>query len=74
MNKLNIKKELMIEPSYKSIKEAMDNFWDMAKTIRKDLGKKGYYLDEYLSIIFKTLANLDLATAMPMIDSICWTI
>ena len=74
MNKLNIKKELMIEPSYKSIKESMDNFWNMAKTMRKDLGKKGYYLDEYLSIIFKTLANLDLTTATPMVDSICWNI
>ena len=74
MNKLNIKKELMIEPSYKSIKEAMDNFWNMAKAMRKDLGKNGYYLDEYLSIIFKTLANLDLTTAIPMVDSICWNV
>ena len=45
--------------SFKDIKNSIDNFWIIAKEIRHDLGENGYFLDEYLDIIFKILENMD---------------
>lgn len=74
MNIFKDQEGILLEPSYTSIQESMDRFWNLAKEIVGDLGPKGYYLDEYLSIIFETLSKVDLIALSDIINEICRSI
>ena len=43
----------------------------MAGEIKQELGESAYHLDRYLNVIFETLADMDLATALAVADKIC---
>ncbi len=49
----------------------INEFWKEASKIKSELGDKGYYLDRYLSVIFETIADLDLGTASSIADNLC---
>ncbi len=61
-------------PSCESITRDVSDFWKLCAELKLDLGKKGYYLDEYLSKIFETLARFDLVTVGEMASGICWRV
>ena len=42
------------------IKKAMEDFWKIIGEIRKELGDKSYYLDEYLSIILNSIGSANM--------------
>ena len=52
-------------------KKKQNEFWKEASKIKSELGDKGYYLDRYLSVIFETIADLDLGTASVVADNLC---
>ena len=58
------------KPNFISIQNHIDEFWNLSREIKNELGGKGYYLDEYLHLIFETLADIDLLTASCIADSI----
>lgn len=53
---------LFIGPSYEYITKYAHDFWKLSGEIRKDLGERGYYLDQYLSEVIEALARIDLVT------------
>ena len=59
------------KPNFMSIRANMNEFWKEASKIKSELGDKGYYLDKYLSVIFETIADLDLGTASSIADNLC---
>ena len=61
-------------PSCESITRGINDFWKLCAGLKSDLGKKGYYLDEYLSKIFEVLARFDLVTIGEMASGICWCV
>ena len=61
-------------PSCESITRDVSDFWKLCAELKSDLGRKGYYLDQYLSNIFETLIRFDLATIGEMASSICWCV
>ena len=62
------------KPNFASIRGNMDEFWKLASEIKSELGEEGYYLDRYLSVIFDTLADIDLDTATIIADNMCSSI
>ena len=62
------------KPNFASIRGNMDEFWKLANEIKSELGEEGYYLDRYLSVIFDTLADIDLNTATIIADNMCSSI
>ena len=46
----------------------------MSVEIRKDLGERGYYLDQYLSEVIEALARIDLVTAGEITNDVCWDV
>ena len=67
-------KLVLQEPDFESIKGSMDEFWDLAKKIRKELGVKEYYLDQYLDTIFQMLDKIDLIGISNLIQDISYSI
>ncbi len=65
---------LFIGPGCKYITKCVQDFWELSAGIRKDLGERGYYLDQYLSKVIEVLARIDLATAGEIADYICWKV
>ncbi len=59
------------KPNFINIHGNTDKFWELASKIKSELGEKGYYLDRYLSVIFETIANMDLGTTSSIADNIC---
>ena len=59
------------KPNFICIRGFIKAFWEEANKIKSELGDKGYYLDRYLSVIFETIADLDLGTASVVADNIC---
>lgn len=74
MNIFESMKVVFNGPSCESITRDVSNFWKLCAELKSDLGKKGYYLDEYLSKIFETLARFDLVTVGEMASGICWQV
>ena len=52
------------------IKKAMEDFWKIVGEIRKELGDKSYYLDEYLSIILNSIGSANISDAASTGESI----
>lgn len=65
---------LFIGPSPEHITKYVSDFWKLAGKLRADLGKNGYYLDEYLSKVFEVLSNLNLNNVATIADDMCWNI
>ncbi len=61
-------------PSCENITRDVNDFWKLCAKLKSDLGKKGYYVDEYLSKVFEILARFDLVTIGEMASGICWRV
>ena len=65
---------LFIGPSCEYITKYVHEFWELFGEIRKDLGERGYYLDQYLSEVIEALARIDLVTVGEITNDICWEV
>ena len=65
---------LFIGPSCQYITKYVHDFWELSVEIRKDLGERGYYLDQYLSEVIEALARIDLVTAGEITNDVCWDV
>ncbi len=61
-------------PDFKSIKRSMDEFWRLAKELRKELGVKEYYLEQYLDTVFQMLDKIDLIGIANLVQDISYSI
>lgn len=74
MNIFENMKALFIGPSCENITKYVNDFWKITSQMRTDLGKKGYYLDEYLSNIFEVMSRLDLESIGEAASDVCGNI
>lgn len=65
---------LFIGPSCEYITKYVHDFWELSGEIRKDLGERGYYLDQYLSEVIEVLARIDLVTVGEITNDLCWKV
>ncbi len=65
---------LFIGPSCKYITKYVHDFWELSGEIRKDLGERGYHLDQYLSEVIEVLARIDLVTVGEVTNDVCWEV
>ena len=65
---------LFIGPSSEYITKYVHDFWELSGEIRKDLGERGYYLDQYLSEVIEVLARIDLVTVGEITNDLCWKV
>ncbi len=74
MNIFEGMKVVFNEPSSEHITKYVNEFWKLVRELRLALGEKGYYLDEYLSKIFKVLDRLNLGTMGEIANNMYWSI
>ena len=74
MNNYKDMEVLFIGPSCEYITKYARDFWKLSGEIRKDLGERGYYLDQYLSKVVEVLARIDLITVGGITDDVCWKV
>ncbi len=65
---------LFVGPSCEYIIKYVQDFWELSAGIRKDLGERGYYLDQYLSKVIEVLALFDLSTVGEVSSNVCWKV
>lgn len=65
---------LFVGPSCEYITKYVQDFWELSAGIRKDLGERGYYLDQYLSKVIEVLALFDLSTVGEVSSNVCWKV
>ncbi len=65
---------LFIGPSCEYITKYAHDFWKLSGGIRKDLGERGYYLDQYLSEVIEALVRIDLVTVGEITNAVCWEV
>lgn len=58
MNIFKEKRSLIGDAPLERLHKDSDGFWQQASAIRKQLGTRGYLLDEYLSILFESISPL----------------
>ena len=71
MNIFENMKALFIGPSCENVTKYVNDFWKIISQMRTDPGKKGYYLDEYLSNIFEVMSRLNLESIGEASSDVC---